>query len=283
MSNRTSTLTRRLVLPAAIAVSLATGVSVMSQTGAAEADTTQRVHFRAPAAVVPDGMAWIQGFVTDQAGHKLDNVNVEVWPADPTATEPIASNLSYAGVPADKAHAHGVFRLEVPVNEPYRIVFSAVGGAEDGDAFRMKEYGAGRAIVVRPHTGARAQADQAGLVAGRVRDLGTVALVHRGRVASKVTAKAGKVEAGERGKLKIRVTSPFVRDTTGPVVISVNGKRFMDKLVKKDHGTMTTKLPKLRETGTYHVKVRYLGSKTVKHDKSKPAKLKVVEPKTTKK
>src|SRR4051794_35474464 len=122
----------------------------------------------APAPTPPEGMVWVQGTLTDQARHALDNVNVEVWPDDPTALEPVASNLTYAGVPADARHNHGVYRVEVPSNTPYRLVFSGVHNSEDGDAYRIQRYGGGRPIVVRPGT---ARAGTA-LLPGRVRDLG---------------------------------------------------------------------------------------------------------------
>src|SRR3954469_12603410 len=96
----------------------------------------------------PVGTTWIVGVVSDQAAHGQDNVNVEAWPDDPTATEPVASALTYGGPNYNALSAHGFFRLEVPSDQPYRIVFSAVHGQEDGDAFRMQAYGQDRPIVV---------------------------------------------------------------------------------------------------------------------------------------
>ena len=80
----------------------------------------------------PAGESWIQGRLTDQAGHNLNNVNVEAWPMDPNASVPVASNLSYAGAPADGRHQSGVFRLAVP-GASYRITISTIDGQEDGD------------------------------------------------------------------------------------------------------------------------------------------------------
>ena len=100
----------------------------------------------APPVKPPAGMVWLQGKLTDQAGHGLDNVNVEVW-SDAGAIEPAASNLTYGGSPADGRHGHGAYRVEVPEGVPYTLVFSAVGGEEDGDAFRMQAYGQGRPIM----------------------------------------------------------------------------------------------------------------------------------------
>ncbi len=62
----------------------------------------------------PPGYVWLEGALTDQAGHRLDNVNVEVWSNDPSATEPVASNLTYGGAPADGRHQHGGYRVQVP-------------------------------------------------------------------------------------------------------------------------------------------------------------------------
>jgi hypothetical protein len=251
--------------PAALAWTIA-GVLALTQLPAfadghhAASTSSDEVRLAVPPPVPPDGMAWLQGSLTDQAGHRLDNVNVEIWPKDSAATEPIASNLTYAGVPEDGRHDHGVYRVEVPVGAAYRIIFSAVGGAEDADAFRMKRYGGGRPLMARSHLRTSAQR----LVAGKVRDLGTTQLVHQGRVASKMKVNAPKASAGKRARLKVRVTSPFVRNVTGRLVVRVAGHRVRDHLTARDHGTTSVRLPKLRKADKYKVSARYLGSRTVK-------------------
>jgi hypothetical protein len=232
----------------------------------------------APAAPVPPaGSAWLQGVLTDQAGHALDNVNVEVWSTDPTATAPVGSNLTYAGAPADGRHAHGAYRVEVPSDKPYTIVFSGVGGAEDGDAYRMQSYGQGRPLMVRSTTGNTGKT----VTAGTTRNLGATALVHQGRVNSTMKAKLGsaKVPVGKKAKLKVSVHSPFVSDVTGKVVVTVNGKKVHDRLGARDNGKSTLKLPKLKKPGKYKVVATFGRTGTVQASKSKPVKLTVTKKK----
>ena len=227
----------------------------------------------ARAAQPPAGSSWVQGVLTDQAGHTLNNVNVEAWPMDTEAAEPVASNLTYAGSPADNRHQNGVFRLEVPAGTTYRITFSAVGGAEDGDRFRMQNYGGGRPIMARA---SRASAVVA--PSGRVINLGTTQLVRQGTVSSKTTARLGraKVKAGRRGTLNVRVTSPFVSNVTGKVQVRVSGKKVTDRLATFDHGKTTIRLPKLKR-GRHGVSVKFQGTNTVAPSKAKTVRLTVTK------
>jgi hypothetical protein len=221
----------------------------------------------AAALVPPAGKTWIEGIVTDQANHGQDNVNVEAWPGGPGATTPAASSLTYGGAPSDPRFQHGFFLLEVPSNQPYRIVLSTVGGKEDGDPFRMKSYGHGRPIVVRTAVSA----------AGRIRNLGTIALARQGRVASttKAVLPKAKVAAGTRAKLRVRVTSRFVTHVTGKVVVRAGGKKLTHRLTARSHGTSTFKLPHLKKPGRYKVTASFTGSGTVHRSKAKPVKLTV--------
>jgi hypothetical protein len=224
------------------------------------------------AAVPPAGSAWIQGVLTDQAGHPVDNVNVEVWSDDPSAAGPIASNLTYGGTPADGRHAHGVYRVEVPMDQPYSIVFSAVGGAEDGDAFRMQTYGQGRPIMVRSTTRTRGVS----AAAGTIRKLGRTELARQGKVRSTVKAKVHPAKgAAKRGTLLVKVKSPYVSPVTGKVIVKVNGKKVTNHLGKNEHGKSTLKLPKLTKAGKYKVHVHFAGTGTVARSKTKPIKLTV--------
>jgi hypothetical protein len=223
--------------------------------------------------------AWIQGVLTDQAGHALDNVNVEAWSNDPTDTEPVASNLTYAGDPADTRHQHGVYRLEVPADQPFRIIFSTVGGQEDGDLFRMQAYGQGRPIMARSASAQGRAATGATVsvaAAGRIIDLGTTQLVRQGTVASATTARVGvpKATARRRGVLVVRVTSRFVTNVTGKVVVKVSRKRVSRTLATSDHGKARIRLPKLKP-GSYVVMVRFKGSNTVAPSKARPVRLTV--------
>jgi hypothetical protein len=224
-------------------------------------------HRAAVAAVPPPGSTWIEGVVTDQADHGQDDVNVEAWSTDPGATAPVASSLTYGGPPSGLKYQHGFFLLEVPSNQPYRIVFSGVGGKEDGDLFRMKSYGHGRPIVVR------------NLAApGRTRDLGPVQLVRQGRVASttKAILPRAKVTAGTRATLRVRVTSPFVTSVTGKVVVRVAGKKkITHRLTQRSHGKSTFKLPHMKKPGRYKVTASFTRTGTVQHSKAKPVRLTV--------
>jgi hypothetical protein len=227
----------------------------------------------------PAGKSWIQGVLTDQAGKALDNVNVEVWAADVVSTEPAASNLTYAGVPADAAHQHGVFRVEVPAGAPYIVTLSTVGGVDDGDAFRAQKVSGGRPIMARTARTARAAAP------GRVIKLGTIALARQGHVRSKITAtlvkpKKGKVGvaakgAAQRYRVKVHVTSPHVTDVTGKVLLRVDRKRITDQITSREHGTSVILLPKNLKDGKHTVLAQYKGSNTVARSKAKPLKLKV--------
>ncbi len=221
----------------------------------------------AAALAPPPGKTFIEGIVTDQANNGQDNVNVEAWPGGPGATTPVASSLTYGGAPDDPRFQHGFFLLEVPSNQPYRIILSTVGGKEDGDPFRMKSYGHGRPIVVRTAVSA----------AGRIRNLGTIALARQGHVASrsKAVLRKAKVAAGTRAKLRVRVTSRFVTNVTGKVVVRAAGKKLTHRLTPRSHGTVTFKLPHLKKPGKYKVTASYAGSGTVHRSKAKPVKLTV--------
>ena len=185
---------------------------------------------------------------------------------------PAASGLTYGG--ANGAPGHGFFRLEVPSNQAYRFVFSAVDGQEDGDPFRMMWYGSDRPIMVR--TAAKVAA--APLPAGRIRDLGTIQLARQGQVASTTTAKArpAKLKFGKRGKVRVTVSSTFVTDVTGKIVVKVAGHQITRSLTAADHGTRMIKLPKLRHSGKYRVRVKFTATPTVQGSKAKPVKVKVI-------
>jgi hypothetical protein len=235
----------------------------------------------APKPKPPPGGSWIQGVLTDQARHTLNNVNVEAWPVDPTATEPVASNLTYAGDPKDGRHQSGVFRLEVPAATPYRIKFSAVGGVEDGDRFRMQAYGGGRPIMTRETSpGQRTRASAVVAPSGRIVDLGTTQLVRQGTVSSKTKARLSskKVKAGRHGKLSVQVTSHFVSNVTGKVQVRVSGKKATDRLAASDHGKTTIRLPKLKR-GSHMVSVKFQGTHTVATSKAKKVRLIVMKKK----
>jgi len=256
--------TAALVLATAGALTATGAITLASGASAADRGTSaSSANLKLPKAP-PAGKAWLQGVLTDQAGHALDNVNVEVWPNDPAATEPIASNLTYAGTSARQQH--GVYRVEVPMNQPYRLAFSAIGGKEDGDAFRTRWYAGGRAIQARVM--GRAAGPVQAKAAGRVRDLGTTPLVHQGHVASHAKAAREKTRVGKKPVLKVRVTSHFVSNPTGKVVVKVKHHKVTRRLSAANHGKIKVRLPKIHRTGKFKATVRYLGSGTVKPSKT---------------
>jgi len=277
-----SSRTRRLRAPILVGVAALGGLVLAPQVLPASAEPVViSARSSTPTATLiatpPAGESWIQGVLTDQAGNKLNNVNVEAWPMDPTASEPIASNLSYAGAPADGRHQSGVFRLAVPGGTPYRIKFSTIGGQEDGDQFRAQNYGGGRAIMTRVTSAGRPTTVAAVMATpGRVVDLGKTQLARQGTVASKTKARLGraKVSAGKRGKLSVRVTSRFVTNVTGRVLVKVSGKRIKARLAASGHGKATIRLPKLKP-GRHHVNVKFAGSNTVAPSKAAPVRLTV--------
>jgi hypothetical protein len=232
-------------------------------------------HFRVVANPLPaPGNTWIQGVLTDQANHPLDNVNVEVWSPSDTASTPVASNLTYAGTPNDARHQHGVFRVEVPSNEPYVLVFSGISKSEDGDAYRMQTYGQGRPIVARAGqaagTGGRA-------ATGRVVDLGKIQLVHQGHVRSATSVKLArkKVQSGHRAKATVTVRSPYVSAPAGKLVVHVAGKKATHRLSAANGGRTSFLLPKVRKSGNHRVTATFLTTSTVSRSTSKPVRLKV--------
>ena len=213
----------------------------------------------------PGGTTWIVGTLTDQAAHGQDNVSVQALPEGGGA--PLSTALSYGGPNFRDVAAHGFFRLEVPSGGAYRIVFSGVNGTEDGDQFRMQRYGHGRPILARASSSAAA--------AGGIRNLGKIQLVRQGKVVSKIKANPGKVKVGQRGTVKVSVTSKFVSNVTGPFMIKADGHKIKGRLTASDHGKTTVKLPKFHKAGKERIVAKFLGTGTVKSSTAKPVKVKV--------
>ena len=202
----------------------------------------------------PVGKAWLEGVVTDQAGHTLQDVNVEAWPDDPDATEPVASDLTYENVADDQ---QGYFRLEVPIHASYLIVISA----DPDDPYRTFQYNDGEAIKV----GLRKE-----------RNLGTSEIARVAMQPSTTTAKIkpGAVKVGKQAKITINVACKNVDPVLGKVTASVGGKKVTGVLKQKNHGQMVLTLPKLKKPGKYTVEAWYLGDSYVKKSTTKkPLKL----------
>lgn len=267
--------TRRLGV-ALISTGAAAALALAAQLAPAEAAPARMAVAAPPVAPADDveptpaaGMTWLQGVLTDQAGTTIDNVNVEVWPADPAATSPVASNLTYAGLPEDDRHDSGVFRVEVPSGVAYRISLSTVSGAEDGDPFRMTWIGGGGPIMAREDQRAVQLAPS-----GRIVDFGEIQLARQGQVDSRTTAKATKrkVRTTDRARVKVAVRSPFVTRVTGRVTAKVGKKLVKARITQQDRGVVVVRLPRLKP-GTYDVRARFLGSSTVAPSRAKPARL----------
>ncbi|MGD9959325.1 Ig-like domain-containing protein [Nocardioides sp.] len=261
---------RRMKKPALLTFAVIGGLllapQVLSSPGTAYAGESA-ASVAVPALVPPQGSTWVVGVLTDQAGHGLDNVNVEAWPQSITAAEPVASSLTYGGPAYDAQQRNGFFRLEVPSGKAYRIVISAVGAQEDGDPFRMKWYGGGRPVMMRTTTHAAAAGT------GTVRDLGTIQLARQGKVASTTkVARPAKVKAGTHGKIRVTVSSRYVTNVTGKVIVNVSGKKVSTWLNLSDHGRATVRLPKLK-VGKHAVSARFVGTGTVHTSKSKVVKV----------
>ncbi len=112
--------------------------------------------------------------------------------------------------------------------------------------------------------------------AGRVINLGITQMVRQGTVSSKTTARLGgkKITAGKKGKLTVRVTSPFVSNVTGKVKVRIGGKKLTERLTASEHGRSTIRLPKL-SPGTHRAIVQFQGTNTVAASKAKAVKVKV--------
>jgi hypothetical protein len=267
----------RSLVPATVAaLTFAGGGIVMASQGTPASATPQggRTPYRVVADPLPaPGKTWIQGVLTDQASHPLDNVNVEVWSASPGTSAPVASNLTYAGTPADARHQHGVFRVEVPMNQPYVIVLSGVSGSEDGDRYRMRTVGNGRPIMARSAGGTSARA-----VTGRVLDLGRFQLARQGQVSSTTTARLAKkvVKSGHRAQLNVTVASRYVSAPTGKLVVHVNGTRVTHRLRSTDHGKASIRLPRIRKSGKHRITVVFLATSTIGRSVSEPLRLTVI-------
>lgn len=207
----------------------------------------------------PEGKAWLEGVLTDQAGHPLDGVNVEAWRVDTVEPEMVASNFTYAGDPDDGRHDHGVFRLEVPIQAEYEVLFSTDRGEEDGDRFRMDTY-------VAPNGN-----DTIKVGTRKTRNLGTTEIARVDAQPSTTRAKLAptKVKVGKAGKITVTVACKNVAPVTGKVTVAIGGKKVARTLTERNQGTVTLTLPALKNPGRYTVEAWFLGTDTVKKSTAK--------------
>jgi hypothetical protein len=247
-------MSRRTVAATAIAIGgllLTPQVLPASATTPGSADGVASVALAA--AQPPEGKAWLVGVVTDQAGHTLDGVNVEAWPTDPGATEPIASSLTYDSIRNDGQH--GFFNLEVPIHSTYLIVISRPTGDLD-DGFRTFQYNDGKPIKV----GLRKE-----------RKLGTAEIARTAlqKSATKATLGPATVKLGKQAKITVTVTCKNVDPVLGKVTAAVGGKKVAGTLKQTSRGRITLTLPKLTKPGKYTVEAWYLGDSYTKKSTKK--------------
>ncbi|MGZ4456101.1 MAG: Ig-like domain repeat protein [Nocardioides sp.] len=240
--------TTALLAAAGLAVVSFHGTSAQASQGSASASTSGLSAPTAP----HKGRAWIQGAVTDQAGHYLDDVNVEALDADGGVT---ASSITYED--PDGGHPHGFFRLYVPAGK-YQVRFSSL----DGEPFRTAYYSEDGAVK------------NLTVVSKQIRVLDTTALLHAGKVAS--TTKASLADSSilttDNGLVRFSVSSKFVDPVDGKVKVTVDGDSA--GTVTLSDGAGKLKLDRL-PAGQHDIGVAYLGSTTVKGSKAATAVLTV--------
>lgn len=209
------------------------------------------------AARPPAGKAWLTGIITDQAGHTLNDVNVEAWRVDGDQPELVASSRTYESTRKDGQN--GFFNLEVPIHASYQVLISVDQGQEDDDAFRMQTY-------VAPNGN-----DELKVGLRKERDLGTTEIARQAAQPSRTKARVSpaKVKAGKKAKVTVTVTCTNVDPVTGKVVAVVGHKKVSGTLKATSHGRVTLTLPKLKKPGKYTVKATYLGNDVVKKSSAK--------------
>jgi hypothetical protein len=201
----------------------------------------------------PEGRAWLEGLVVDQAGRPLDNVVVQAFDAldDDPGADPVATWITYAD-PAD-GPAHGFYRLYVPQGDDVvlDIRFSSPEGTLDPYRARTLD---GAHLV---GGGAKKR--------GIVQELGTTVMTLERQAEARVRLSPSRdvTRPGRSARLGVTVTSPDVDPVTGKVVLSVDGRtRGQQVLTRKTDGRAAFTLPALKP-GKHTLVVRYAGSTLV--------------------
>ncbi|VXC22938.1 Ig-like domain-containing protein [Nocardioides sp. AX2bis] len=217
----------------------------------------------------PQGRAWLEGLVVDQAGRRLDDVVVQAFDVDDLAAdadaEPVSSWLTYAD-PAD-GPAHGFYRLYVPQGRTasYEVRLSSPEGAADPYRARTLD----DAVVVG---GGKKQP-------GEVKELGTAVMTLERKADATVRLKASRdvSKPGRTARLAVTVTSPDVDPVTGRLLLGVDGRtRGRQPLTRQDDGRAAFTLPALKP-GKHTLTVRYAGSDLVRATSGRTA-VKVDQP-----
>jgi hypothetical protein len=211
----------------------------------AEAATSDAAPVAAAAAEVHP---LIQGVVVDQAGHPVDDVEVQATKADGTEQ---ASALTYASDREDGPQ-HGYFFLEV-TKGTYTVTLSKKG-------YKTVEY-------------------DAGTISKRNQKISLGELVIKKAAAATDTTAAlqkATVTTKQRGQVTVTVSSKGAKPV-GDVEVR-EGKRVVgdDTLRKSDGGTVTIDLDKLPK-GQHELKAYFLGSAGFKASASKAFTLTVVK------
>ncbi len=208
----------------------------------------------------PQGRAWIEGQVVNQAGRPLDGIVVEAYRYGDDASmarradvAPVASWITYADPDVD-GPAHGFFRLYVPRNGPGDGLFvlkaSSLPDASDPYTPQLLDD-----EVVYVGGGKR----------GIVEDFGEIemSLARRADSFVDVTASRSTSRSGRQGRLTVSVSSPDVSTVTGKLRLNIDGRsRGTRNLTRSDRGRTAVTLPRLRP-GRHVIKVDYLGSDDV--------------------
>lgn len=239
-------------LTAALVPGLGVGLGPAAGPVAAAAPASAAALLAAPDSP-PQGRAWLEGLVVDQAGRPLDNVVVQAFDArddDPDA-DPVATWITYAD-PAD-GPAHGFYRLYVPQGEDaaFDVRFSSPEGSFD--PYRSRDLGA-------PHE-VGGHSEQRGIV----QELGTTVMTLERQAEARVGLSPSRdvTRPGRSARLGVTVTSPDVDPVTGKVVLAVDGRtRGQQVLTRRADGRAAFTLPALKP-GKHTLVVRYAGSALV--------------------
>ena len=250
-------------LTAALVPALGPGAGPVA---AAPPDGSAARPFVAPAAP-PQGRAWLEGLVVDQAGRPLDNVVVQAFDAfddDPDAA-PVATWITYAD-PAD-GPAHGFYRLYVPQGSDavYDIRFSSAEGTRD--PYRTRSLDGAHLVGGGKRRG------------GVVHELGTtvMTLERKADATVSLTPSRDVTRHDRAGRLSVSVSSPDVDPVTGKLLLTVDGRtKGQQVLTPRSDGRAVFALPELK-AGRHTLAVRYAGSALVRATEGRSV-VKVDEP-----
>lgn len=191
----------------------------------------------------------IQGVVTDQFGHKVDDVEVDAVRAN---GNPAASALTYSN--RNNGQPHGYFHLEVGGKGSFTLTLSKDGYVTEEigpfDITRKKQrLSLGELELVKKLADTK--------TTGELKD-DSITPTQKGKVDVTVSAKGAK----PAGEIEIRDGRNVVGN---------------DEMTAGDNGSITVTLKKLAK-GSYNLKAYFLGSNTLKPSSSRSFTLEVKKP-----